>query len=81
MRNFFITGTDTDAGKTFVTCALLQAFAMRGLTATPMKPIAAGTINIDGLQMNTDVVALREASATIALLADIKSSLEPTNLT
>ena len=71
MRNFFITGTDTDVGKTFVTCALLQAFAMRGLTATPMKPIAAGTININGLQMNTDVVALREASATNASLADI----------
>ena len=71
MRNFFITGTDTDAGKTFVTCALLQAFAMRGLVATPMKPVAAGTININGLQMNTDVVALREASATKASLADI----------
>ena len=71
MRNFFITGTDTDVGKTFVICALLQAFAMRGLTATPMKPIAAGTININGLQMNTDVVALREASATKASLADI----------
>ena len=71
MRNFFITGTDTDAGKTFVTCALLQAFAMRGLTAIPMKPIAAGTINIDGLQVNTDVLALREAAATKASLADI----------
>ena len=71
MRNFFITGTDTDVGKTFVTCALLKAFAMRGLTATPMKPIAAGTIKFHGLQMNTDVVALREASATKALLADI----------
>jgi len=71
MRNFFITGTDTDVGKTFVTCALLQAFAMRGLTAIPMKPIAAGTININGVQMNTDVVALREALATKALLADI----------
>ncbi len=71
MRNFFITGTDTDVGKTFVTCALLQAFAMRGLLATPMKPIAAGTINVNGVQMNTDVVALREASATKALLADI----------
>ena len=71
MRNFFITGTDTDAGKTFVTCALLQAFAMRGLVAAPMKPIAAGTININGVQMNADVVALREVSATNASLADL----------
>ena len=71
MRNFFITGTDTDVGKTFVTCALLQAFAMRGLVAAPMKPIAAGTITINGVQVNTDVVALCEASATRASLADI----------
>ncbi len=71
MRNFFITGTDTDVGKTFVTCALLQAFAMRGLVATPMKPIAAGMIDINGVQMNADVAALCEVSQTKAAIADI----------
>ena len=31
-RGFFVTGTDTGVGKTLVACALLHAFAARGLT-------------------------------------------------
>jgi dethiobiotin synthetase len=42
MDAFYITGTDTDAGKTLVTCALLQAFRARGRTAIGMKPVASG---------------------------------------
>ena len=71
MRNFFITGTDTDVGKTFVTCALIEAFATRGFRAGPMKPIAAGTMNINGATINADVAALCEVSGTKAALADI----------
>ena len=71
MRNFFITGTDTDVGKTFVTCALIEAFAARGIRAVPMKPIAAGTISADGISVNADVATLREVSGSKAALADI----------
>ena len=71
MRDFFITGTDTDVGKTFVACALIQAFAAQGIRAVPMKPVAAGTINVDGIDMNADVAALREVSATTHSPADI----------
>lgn len=71
MKNFFITGTDTDVGKTFIACALLHALSARGLRAVPMKPIAAGTIDACGIDMNADVAALREVSATKAPLADI----------
>ena len=71
MKNFFITGTDTDVGKTFVTCALIEAFAARGTRVVPMKPVAAGTINIHGVVMNADVAVLREISGTQAALADI----------
>ncbi|MBC7623358.1 MAG: dethiobiotin synthase [Aeromicrobium sp.] len=71
LRNFFITGTDTDVGKTFVTCALIEAFATRGFRAMPMKPIAAGTMNMNGVVINADVAALREVSGTRASLADI----------
>jgi dethiobiotin synthetase len=31
MTAFFITGTDTEIGKTFVTCTLLHAARARGL--------------------------------------------------
>jgi len=42
MTNFFITGTDTGVGKTYVTAQLLAEFRRRGLRAGAMKPIACG---------------------------------------
>ncbi len=41
-KGYFIAGTDTGIGKTFVSCALLQAFADKGVNVGAMKPIAAG---------------------------------------
>jgi len=40
--HFFITGTDTDAGKTYVTCLLLEALRRRGRTAAGYKPFVCG---------------------------------------
>lgn len=42
---FFVTGTDTDIGKTIVSCALLHAFAAQGYAVVGMKPVAAGREN------------------------------------
>jgi dethiobiotin synthetase len=42
--SFFVAGTDTEIGKTFVSCALLHGFARAGLRAAAMKPIASGAI-------------------------------------
>jgi dethiobiotin synthetase len=41
-NGFFVTGTDTGVGKTFVACSLLRAFAARGLKVVGMKPVASG---------------------------------------
>jgi dethiobiotin synthetase len=71
VKSFFITGTDTDVGKTFIACALIEAFAARGIRAAPMKPVAAGTKNVDGFEMNADVVALIEVSGSGHALRDI----------
>lgn len=70
MRNFFVTGTDTDVGKTFVACALIAAFRARSIRVEPMKPIAAGTVTVNGIEANSDVLALREVSASTAALSD-----------
>jgi len=59
---FFVTGTDTDAGKTLVTCALLKAAATAGYTTVAMKPVAAGAINTDQGLRNEDAVLLQSAS-------------------
>ena len=60
---WFITGTDTEIGKTYATCALLHAVRSRGLTALGMKPVAAGTQMVGNERMNEDVAALRAASS------------------
>jgi len=56
---WFVTGTDTDVGKTFVCCALLHVLKGKGVKAIGMKPVAAGT-NVDGT--NDDVERLIAAS-------------------
>ena len=39
---FFITGTDTNSGKTYVTCLLLRALKAAGKTAVGFKPVCCG---------------------------------------
>lgn len=58
---FFVTGTDTGVGKTFVSCALLHAFARQGLHAVGMKPVAAGCQVQNGGLLSEDVAALLAA--------------------
>ncbi|QPK65336.1 dethiobiotin synthase [Methylomonas sp. LL1] len=41
-EGFFITGTDTDVGKTWASLALMRALQKQGRTVTGMKPVAAG---------------------------------------
>jgi dethiobiotin synthetase len=65
-RGFFVTGTDTGVGKTLVACALLHAFAARGLRAIGMKPVAAGANLEGGVLLNEDVAALVAASNVAA---------------
>lgn len=57
---YFVTGTDTEAGKTFCTAAMLQAAAQAGRRSVGFKPVASGA---DGFGMNADVLALQAASA------------------
>ena len=56
---FFLTGTDTEIGKTFITCALLHRARQRGLKGVGIKPVAAGT---DAAGRNEDVENIRAAS-------------------
>ncbi len=43
-RGFFITGTDTDAGKTVAAAAVLVSLRARGIDAVPMKPVQTGAV-------------------------------------
>lgn len=55
---FFITGTDTDVGKTYIASALVKHFCEQGLQALGMKPVAAGAEMVNGLLLNSDVTEL-----------------------
>ena len=41
-KAWFVTGTDTEVGKTAVSCALLRAAARAGMRTAAVKPVAAG---------------------------------------
>lgn len=63
LRGCFVTGTDTEVGKTRISAALLHWLAQAGWRSAGFKPVAAGTSLIDGQWVNDDVRALRDASA------------------
>lgn len=62
-KSFFITGTDTDVGKTLVARTLLHAFASRGIVCAGYKPVSAGcTATPEGLR-NQDALLLQRAAS------------------
>jgi dethiobiotin synthetase len=70
-QGFFITGTDTGVGKTFMSCALLHRFAQLGYRAVGMKPVAAGCREVDGAWLSEDVEQLRAAGNVDAPLQTV----------
>jgi dethiobiotin synthetase len=58
----FITGTDTDCGKTYIATGLVRALRAQGLRVAPYKPVAAGAGLIDGELRNEDALQLIEAA-------------------
>ena len=67
-KAFFVTGTDTEVGKTHVSCLLLKQYAAQGLKVIGMKPIAAGCELVNGEWGNEDVQKLIAASNVTAPL-------------
>lgn len=58
MRRYFVTGTDTDAGKTLITGAMLHKAKQQGLRSVGLKPVAAGCELQDGQWCNDDALTL-----------------------
>ncbi|NND86203.1 MAG: dethiobiotin synthase [Nitrosopumilus sp.] len=61
MKSLFITGTDTDVGKTYVTAGLTITLRMMGIDVGVMKPFAAGTDQKKGYK-SEDVQILSKAA-------------------
>jgi dethiobiotin synthetase len=68
-QSCFVTGTDTGVGKTLVASALVQAFALRGLRAVGMKPVASGCVR-EGDRLVSEDARLLLASGNLPLALD-----------
>jgi len=62
-KGFFIAGTDTGVGKTWVTTRWLRCLRESGIDAVGMKPVECGG--------RDDAIAIREAGDGIAMLDEI----------
>ena len=60
---FFVTGTDTEVGKTLVSGALILKLREQGIKTIGFKPVVAGTYkDAQGITLNEDLETLRIAS-------------------
>lgn len=74
-RGWFIAGTDTGVGKTWVAVALTRALVAQGLRVGVMKPVAAGTIDTPQGPRNDDALELLGASNVAASYDDVNPCL------
>jgi dethiobiotin synthetase len=70
MSAWFVTGTDTEIGKSLCSAALLHAFAAQGKRVAGMKPIAAGA-NWAGDHWHNDDVALISAASNVSIAPEL----------
>lgn len=69
IKRWFVTGTDTEVGKTVASSALLQAANRAGYRSAGYKPVASGSeMTTEGLR-NGDALAL-QANSGVALRYD-----------
>ena len=61
-RGIFITGTDTNVGKTVVACALVRGLRSEGRRVAVMKPVASGAASTPEGWRNADALALIDAA-------------------
>ncbi len=59
-KGLFVTGTDTNVGKTWVSTALLEWFKHRGKRVLAMKPVASGCAMRFGRLQNEDALLLQQ---------------------
>ncbi len=68
-QSYFVVGTDTNVGKTYISRALLRHLSDQGFKTIGMKPIASGCeLDAQGEFMNEDVMSLVQVSNILAAI-------------
>jgi len=62
MKGLFISGTDTNVGKTYIACLIAAELKSRGINVIPKKPVESGCEIIDGSLHPRDAALLLKAS-------------------
>lgn len=70
-RHFFVTGTDTDAGKTCVSSGLLVKANQQGLRTIGLKPVSAGCEDTEQGLANDDALKLQAAATQVLSYPEI----------
>lgn len=65
-KGFFITGTDTEVGKTYVATQIINGLAKSGVAVSGFKPVASDAQVLAGQLKNSDALSLM-AVASVAL--------------
>lgn len=70
-RGYFVTGTDTEIGKTTIACGIVRRLAQAGHDVAVMKPVASGCRETPAGLRNEDAEALIAASGRDRDYADV----------
>ncbi|MDP0561355.1 MAG: dethiobiotin synthase [Candidatus Endonucleobacter sp. (ex Gigantidas childressi)] len=77
-KTYFVTGTDTDVGKTIISCGLLEAARLQGYKTIGLKPVSAGCYQTKDNLKNKDALALMDAMTCKLSYAQVNPvSFEP----
>lgn len=63
MKKYFLTGTDTNVGKTIICCAILEAGKNKGYKTAGYKPIASGGKKFSFGLRSSDAILLKKYSS------------------
>lgn len=71
MQGVFITGTNTDVGKTYVGALLAKTLREKNINVIPRKPIESGCNKIDNELIPADALALQQAAGYEGDLSEV----------
>lgn len=71
MRGIFVTGTDTDVGKTRIATALARQLSAQGIKVVPRKPVESGCRKTEGELIPADALALQLAANYAGELSEV----------